>query len=274
MPNNVLAITGGQITGGSINLGYDPGTGTDRLREYSPSAPSLSEGQFINETLQSGAELAYSTMRNITETALVKLKEGSFVLNQEKAQDIEQAFEDAKRYALTGKGNPVYLRFDPNNTGDLYRSQILSGQVIPTPNILGDQMRANEAQVQLSLTRRFFWEAETEGTAIAGSVVHNCNAGGTINYVNVVGGSVSGILPTPIRLEIQNLNAALLENVLVGHNAWYSPTDLDHWLEGEDQLGGTTVISTTCSGGAYQSIGLGTAEATLFDWTISATNAR
>jgi hypothetical protein len=241
MANHVLNIVQGTTT---VNLGYG---GNHGIRRYVPVTPSADD-------------------ESVTESAVILFQASSLDNLRAAVRQVEQLLSvNAPLWAEQRLGSPVYIQFDPGNTGTVYRSQVLSGRVELDEDTLGWQWWNVVCEAQLTWTRRPYWEGP-ETTLVNGTLIYNHDDSGHDNYVTV--SSVGGNLPAPIRVEMKNEEADSTGTVWVGLNKFHNPTSLVTFLEAENANGKTGTADFTCSNGYYEPVTLPVSEGDLLVWNI------
>lgn len=267
------------VSNTTVDLNAPPATA---LAEYTPRTP---ETQSINadNSLRDGGEIPLVTRRNVTETAVI------FVDNLTPAgisaivQSLEAMMLQAERRQKRQKGQRVYVEFQPHGSGEWWRSELLTGRVELGENTLAALWWQGRAFINISWTRRFYWERSTEvavplsnssgSNVTAGLTVSNHSDGGHENFVNIDGDDIDGVMPAPMRLELTNTynNASRAYNIYVVQNVNSNPLTFPHILEAEAATtGGTTVANVAYSNGSAKTLSwAGSAETELLRWTLS-----
>lgn len=253
---------------------------------YVPRAPDIDEQQ-VRSILRSGGELSSLARRNVTESASVILSgSASEILAQARAVETLFPVEEAQRRTAS---TPVYVEFCIQDSGPLYRAEILVGRVEWPNRPVGPHLAGGAAELLVSWTRRYFWEDTTlhtvplsngNGTDVTTGLTiwnHNDGHAGHDNFVAVAGAHVQGVIPAPARVELLNNTDAdyALRNIYIGHNVQATPGALDAVIEGETSTAfGATVSDGASSGGSFRRASWGGAQdhtSLLFDWTLSRT---
>ena len=258
-----------RITDGTTTIDLVGGTNSIYLAEdYVPSPPEVTETEFTAEALYDGGELVAATRRNVTESVPVTLVASSRTTIFSALNSIETLFEQALTRQTKGVGSRVYVEYRKADSGDTYRSEIMRGTVAPAQDTAEERWwAAGSVQAIVAWKRRPYWEGaeaaltltNTHGSGSSGITVYNHDDSGQDNYVAIAAGAVAGGIPSPAKLSILNSYnvAARLFTVHIGHNVWSNPASLTHILEGENSdysVGGSTVTSSSCSGGSYESV--------------------
>jgi hypothetical protein len=273
----LLRITDGTTT---INLTGGPIT----LQEYTPKEPDFSTVEFVAETMADGGELLALTSRNVTEQAQVTIVGATQDDLRAQVQGLERLFAEATERQRQRSGTRVYVEFRPDESGDVYRSEILYGKVALSTRA-GLNWRYLGIEAAGIWRRRYYWEGpETElplsnggGSGLYGRTIYNHSDGGSghNNWVHIAAADVLGVAPAPLRLQVtNNYNvSARLYDLIVAQNVNASPATLAPVLEGESAAYPTTGNATdaTCSGGSYKSITwAGNSETLVARWTLDA----
>jgi hypothetical protein len=274
----ILRITDGTTT---VNLagGVDGIYLTD---DYVPRPPEVTESEFTAEAMRDGGELISATRRNVVESVRLTQAAANRAALVTAQHSIETLLTQAQLHQEKGVAAPVYVEYRKADSGDVYRSEILRGTFEPSQETAGEAWwEAASVQATLAWKRRFYWEGpESElsltnghGTGTGGVTVYSHDDSGHDNYVAIAGSAVEGVIPAAIRLEMENTYnvSSRAYNVYVGQNLWSNPTTMSHILEGQDvAYGGSSVASSSCSGGYYRSVSWSGDNATyVLRWVLS-----
>lgn len=168
------------------------------------------------------------------------------------ANDIEQLLRQAanRDKALTAR---VYLNFRPVDSGDIFRSEVLDGDVRWSQAPAERSLYATVSTVKVSVivTRVDRWQGPEEELYLSsasqsertGGVSLSINDnGGTPNWTGIAAARVKGTQPAPIRLRITNSSGsgAAWRGIYIGVNAYSTPGSADLWLLGSEATGGAT----------------------------------
>jgi hypothetical protein len=123
---------------------------------------------------------------------------------------------------------------------------------------------AGYIQLEITWTRRYFWEAESwtsvsltngSGTSSSGVVVFNHDDADANhdNYVQIAAAGITGDLPAPPRLVLAGtvLGSPPVNRIFVTLNAFSTPASLAHVVEA---AGGAAQAAATASGGSFRRI--------------------
>jgi hypothetical protein len=228
---------------------------------YFPATPNRNNGEW----------------QDVTETVEVNLRSTAATMRAT-VNSIEALFESARRRQDTGMGVRVYANYAPVSE-TTFRSEILDGRVVwstdPGLRRLDD---ANPTiRVAVIWTRRYYWEgaeaelsisANGQAAATGGRAVTNDPANG--NWIQVAAALVTGNLPAPIRLQMQNIigSAEVYHRIYLAVNAYSDPANLVHFLQAEAASGVTPVDDGNASGGHH--IVVNASAAPTLKWTLPA----
>lgn len=250
---------------------------------YVPRTPSISEQQ-VTSILRSGGEITALARRNVTESARVVLVgNATAILEQVRALEAMFPVDEAQRRASSGR---MYVEFRIEDTGDVYRSEVLAGRVEWPDVPVGPRLASEAVELVVIWTRRYYWEhvsllsvplANGNGANVTDGLTvvnHNDGDAGHDNFVDIDGSDVAGVLPAPAYLSLRNTagTAYWLRDVFVGHNAQSSPATFQAILEAEESLiSGTNEATGTASNGFYRTVAWagGQSDFQAFRWTLS-----
>ena len=267
------------LTDGTTTINLADGTNTFTLG-YVPTSPELSTAQASG--VGDGDELSSVNLRNVTDTIEMILVQAIKPALQNAVNALESMFFAANRRQRSKTGPRVYLQMQVDGESDTWRSEILSGRVVLAQTAL-DRWANIKAEVQLHITRRFWWEGSlTEielstsnaAAATGGQTIYNHDDGGTghDNWVEIANTEILGTLPAPVKLALTNNTggAQPYHSFYIATNAYNDPANFTHILEGEAATGLTsTSANANYSDGNYgtKSSFTGTVE---LSWTLPA----
>jgi len=172
---------------------------------------------------------------------------------------VERLLAAASRNREEGAGERVYAILQMDNEGISWRSEVLGGELQPSPKHLGEWVN-DGIRCTINLLRRGYWEgskAEIELSSAAsptfatgGKAIDNANDGTYHNYIDIEGESIEGVLPSPLHLRIENTSGGskAYRNFYISNNAFQDPGNFMHVIEASG------VVDASSSGGEYQSI--------------------
>jgi hypothetical protein len=181
-------------------------------------------------------------------------------------QSLHKLIDAARRYQRDRVGNPVYVKFRKDTGESYYRSEILDARVDMEDDSLQSPgpYDAGYIQLEITWTRRYFWEAESwtsvsltngSGTSSSGVVVFNHDDADANhdNYVQIAAAGITGDLPAPPRLVLAGtvLGSPPVNRIFVTLNAFSTPASLAHVVEA---AGGAAQAAATASGGSFRRI--------------------
>jgi hypothetical protein len=211
-------------------------TGTDgNLLEYVPNHPVLRKSVITRLGIDGGEQLL-ADMDNVDETIVAHMTGGMAAIRAAISR-LDNLFRRARQYRELKGVLPIWIKFRPDTAEALYRSQVLSGRVIWDPLTLGWMWANGKVHVQIVFTRRHFWETDAEAeiplslatgtpsyvTGGVGLRDHEDATGGHSNAVEINAGGITGDLPAPPRIVLQNLlsPAQTYANFYVSHEIEY-----------------------------------------------------
>jgi hypothetical protein len=194
------------------------------ITAYQPQAPTKRMTQITD--LNDGGEVGSDAYNNVSEGA-------AFLLADTKANiaagltTLERVFEMARSFQEKKSGTQVFVQFQADG-GTVYRSEILTGNYQPGKDALDWQWVGSSIEVEISYTRRFYWEGvEAELTLTNGSGSNNGNSYLTIYnhddsganhdcFTDIAAAQVGGDFDTPIRLDLKMLTGSELGRLFIG----------------------------------------------------------
>jgi hypothetical protein len=211
-----------------------------------------------------GAETVTETIRLWFDSGLQDATQGTGILRK-----IGAYFVDARRRAELGQGDQIWLILDKGIGDGDWRSEVLDGEIVYPEETLGPAfLQSDKGEVAIIITRRAFWEKDTEYeiplsigalAAVGGKAIENHHDGdaGDVNWVSWDVPAIIGDLPTPLKVQFTNTHATL--EVQRVHMALTYDTDdvgdmSTNWsLEGEDNAHnpGTVTANAASSDGNY-----------------------
>ena len=196
---------------------------------YVPRSPDLDEQQ-VRAVLQSGARVSTLSRRNVTESASVILAgTATEILAQVRAIEAFFPIEEPSAHV---RAEPTYLEFRIEDTGDIYRSEILMGRVEWPDRPIAPRLAAGAVEIIVLWTRRFYWEGAltqlpltSAGTPTPttnyATVYNNDDETANSNWFQVAGTEVGGVIPAPLKLEFNNASGSF-KSVRALHLANYA----------------------------------------------------
>jgi hypothetical protein len=242
------------------------------------SAPVTAEE--VAEYLADGGDIEAATYANVDMSLDLFVTGANGAEVQANLNAVEQMLTAARDWQSDQAGAPVYFEVQLDGTGDNYRSEVLYGAAQLPEGALYIPWLAKKVTVPLAIRRRFYWEKDTpveltltnrHGSGIGGVTVYNHDDAAHDNHVAIVGATVLGVLPAPLKIEFYNMYAAAATTyrVWAGQFTSFGGTAINPTLEGEAG-GGASVGDGTCSGGAYGNYTVNTWYALAGRWPIGA----
>lgn len=198
---------------------------------------------------------------------------------QAKFDDIERMLQSAFRSTNIPTAPEVTLKVQMSSDSSSWRSHVFFGTIQPDRDMF-QSLPQSKIEATISITRDVF-----RGTLTQLSLSNTHGSGTAVTVYNhedsthrnsaTITTTIAGSLPAPVKLRLKNSSGGSLpfKNVYFGVNSHSDPANLDHIIEGEDSLYGTTVVSSTSSGGNHKT---STASElsytnTVFAWTLDST---
>ncbi len=196
---------------------------------------------------------------------------------------LNRLFAQAVNYAQSGTGAKVYVQFDPDDTGDTYRSLCYGGTIKGGADFLGGEWGAANVEMTVEWTRQPYWEgpltqvplsnaSDTDNTAGL-AVVNHWDGSTDENYVDIAAGAILGDLPAAMKLQMTNGDTDVFDEFYVFHNVYSAPSSFVHIIEAESDTDLTATTDATCSGGAYAALTWdSTGETLIGAWTLASSD--
>lgn len=196
---------------------------------------------------------------------------------QTAVRNIEALLVQAAKRERTRQGRRVFLQVTLEGTSGAWRSEIVAGALDVAQ--IADQWGRRKVEAVLGITRRNFWEgpevelelsATGQAAATGGRTIQNRWDGSGGYWFTVAGAQVTGNLPAPIRLRLQNTSGGsrTFDQIHVANNTINDPANFVGRIEGESATsGGTTVADGTCSNGNRRQVTVNTSA--VMSWTLN-----
>jgi len=189
---------------------------------------------------------------------------------------LEMWFTKARAYYANRIGVSVRLQLQESPAEAVYHSPILDGWLEKLKGI----KEKGSAVYRVHVIRENYWESATPNTLTvsnlhgsgAAATIYNHNDAAHENKILISASQAAGDLPAPVILRVTNTAAAGASGVVyVGcHGNHLDDQEFDHWLEGEEGVGGANVGDGNSSNGNYKSLAWAAVGDTwLLSWTIS-----
>lgn len=233
---------------------------------YVPQTPEISLQQAISAIVD-GGEVIDARLLNVTESGSFYIVGADKDEVQQNVRIIERLLRQAEQHQRAkGGADPVYVTLQVDAEANSWRSEILSGSVMMTDNVLSEWANV-KAEIVITWVRRFYWEGPASylelynpdlDSYVTELFILNHSNGTDRNYVEVRGSDVEGSLPAACALEFYNRSGGALawNNVYIGQGLWIDIDTFDPILEGEDNEtgGGTDTANGASSGGYYHAL--------------------
>ena len=201
----------------------------------------------------------------INETAEIALI-GNVSTVRTALQNLNKLFHQAEVFQKREVGTRVFLEIQLQSGDDYWRSELLEAAPISTSETLDLGLITGAMKLRLSWRRRAYWEGPEvvlpltngNGTNVTtGITVHPINDASHSNYVAISGTNVTGDLPAPIKLILENTynNTNRMGDTWMALNVRSNPSSLVHVLEGENATSGAT--AGTANADLYSNANIG-----------------
>lgn len=246
---HIVKLTDGTNT---ITLTTSPYT----LNHYEMATTSISVNEVAGRDIRERVKGA--TYGPITDRLKILIQGSNPADAQAKFSAIETMLQFSLRRANIPTGQDVELQVQMSSDAALWKADVLFGTIQPNEDLfVGVPQSIIEATilitrdvfrgpvVQLGLTN-----ANESGSAIEIDNRYDATHDNTARITSTIAGS----LPAPVKIRLKNTygSSVTFKNVFFGINTHSDPENMDHILEGEDSLFGSTVASATSSGGEHQ----------------------
>ena len=230
----------------TVTITFDSTTLTLTLVDYTPTSASASQP-------------------TVTEKWEVYLSAATKALLQTEIENINRAFERARRHQYDPMIDRVYLNFQPSGYAASQRSEILDGEIQYYNETLKYGWANTAFDVKLVITRRNYWEGaltaipltNSNGTDdTSGLNVYNCNDGDGSspnkreNYADIDADDLDGDLPAPVKISLASGGSCIQDPILALFNSG-DLSSMSHVEECEDATGVGTGADSGCSYGYY-----------------------
>lgn len=234
------------------------------LEKYAPTTPK---------------ENADGSYEPVTESIDLVFFGTTVTIMRENINRVELFLKMARDRALREAGVRYYMTFHLD--GDLagYRSGLISGRLELAADVLTAYGQA-QMRGRVIVTRQPYWESSlrtevrigtyqdpAQGTG--GRRIKNYRDGAAGNYVTVDNSSVTGVMPTPAQVSLQNTSGASqgYRNWYIANNVWSDPLGFNQVLEGENRRPGygTVVPFASSSNGQYVQLAVNTTSSIIWD---------
>jgi hypothetical protein len=276
-----------QITDGTTTLTFAGTTSGSYdgliMGEYVPRYPQLDRVQ-TQQASTPGGEIVAAVYRNVTESATLRLQRSSSASMANAITDMQslhKLIDAARRYQRDRVGNPVYVKFRKDTGESYYRSEILDARVDMEDDSLESPgpYDAGYIQLEITWTRRYFWEAESEtaltlvgytNTSSSGTTIKNATNGADQNSVTCAD-AIAGDLPTPAYVALTNTSGGQsYDNYWIGLQA--DGTVAQIALEGESGSGsGANTAQASASGGNVRRVNVLLNTQVAVQWSLTTT---
>ncbi len=229
--------------------------------EYSPK--TIADGGVIQETATIGFAGGTSTFRS-------------------NRQAVNRLFVQAAKYNRSAIGPRVYVEFDPDTSGTVYRSLLYAGEMELPDELLGNEWASGTIEIELTWYRQPFWDGpltqvplqntSTTDSTTDGLTVNNRNDASGYNWADISSSDIIGDLHSSIKLEMINATtdaANPTDEIFIFHNVYSSPSSFQHFIEGESSSDASSTTDANSNSNAYGAFSWAvTTETKIAQWTI------
>ena len=251
------------LTDGSTTVTFATGSAGPVIKHQ----PSVAEYD-ISEGGRGGMTLTQKKVVTRTFGLLVTAATGAALQTQ--INTIEVLLRQAKERFLTGRGRKLYITQQIDGEASAWRSRVFVGNLKPGEEGY-DKWYNYSIECDLRVVTEPFWEGPEAELQIAskasttpatgGKSIHNQNDSGQGNYITILGAQVTGTLPTPVKIQMENTSGGALQyaNLFIATNTKSDPANFTHMIEVEDALsGGTVTANAASSDGNYLALTVNT----------------
>lgn len=250
------------ITDGTTTL---PLSATSALLKYFvPRTPELDDAGQYEPVVESIDLLLYAASTTALQTA---------------HNNLERMLLAARRRAAVGAGPRIFLQYQPMNDATLWRSEVFDGDIRLGKGAMTAFGQA-KLPIQLVVSHAPYWEGARTAIPLANGNGSNNTAGLTVyahddstaghdNFTDIAGSAVSGVLPSPLEIQMRNTTGAArgYSNFYIANNVF--GTSIAHILEAENRTGGYGTVSADAESSNGQKLIL-TGTAPVCTWDIPA----
>lgn len=220
-------------------------SGIMTLPTYQLSTPEVDDTLISN--LGDGDTLATGPWRNVTETIPLLITGATDDAVVALIRSIEMMLDKARQNRATWRGVRVWFQAQFDHDSAIWRSEVLAGRLVH--DHIADSIWRTKVETSLLITRRYFWEgALTQlelssagtGTPTTGYVTfyNDDDTDANTNWIQVAAAQVTGVLPTPLLLEINNNSGSTysIRDLYIGNYVHMDAANIDPILRVEDEL--------------------------------------
>jgi hypothetical protein len=243
-------------------------TSRPEILAYAPESPAF-DVTSTRYADSDGGDQPRALLRNITEQAVIVYADSASArtaINQ-----INVLMNMARDRQFYESGPRVYVKYQASDSDVLWRSETLSGWA--------ELSNAAGTQITINWTRRF-WERDSEiqfaltnDASQSGSSLTIFNqynpASSKVNMVRIAGSQLTGDLPFPARIELDNNFTSDVNDVLIGHQidlglGLFPRIEMESQPAGYGLWNGSTeVANSAVSGGKYVNLNVNSQTETL-----------
>jgi hypothetical protein len=225
-------------------------SGSILTTEYRMSTPDIAQDTLaVNRDRQ---DVGVPSYLNVTESLALFITGATAAAIQASVQSIQTALDRARQSRRIWGGTRVWLIVQTAADSETWRSEILAGRLELLNAV--DQIGLKRMEATLIITRRPYWEGALTAllltTALTGETtdlvtLYNADDAGAAtvrNWINIGATRVTGELPTPLKLRIENANEAdqSWAQMFVCNYVFMDPENVDPIMLGSNAVDGSS----------------------------------
>lgn len=190
----------------------------------------------------------------VTESAEVVLV-GTAAQIVAQVRTIEALLGQAPIWARRESSKRLYINYRAEESGDVYRSEVLAGRVEWPDAALTPRLANGSVAVLVIWERRYWWEGNLSAIGLKRTGVAKTTSGVTVynhhdsttheNFVDIEGADIGGAIPAPLKMSLETAAAIGTSRFYLSGNIFHTPASFTAVYEGE---------SSTAGGGALESV--------------------
>lgn len=225
-------------------------SGDYSVTRYHPQTPS--PGTNLNQQGAGDYALNPYNYQDVTESIDLLIQGSDIADLQGNVRAIQTLLETGRRRQGSGMGARLFLIVQWSGEAAAWRSEVPAGRLLLDD--AGFQVSRLKVEATLMVTRRYFWEANSETqlsmtsseTTVAATtvVLYNDDDASSVatNYINIAAAQVTGALPTPVRLLLTNAEVSALgwSDFYIANTVFCDPANYSGFLRGSVAVSGAT----------------------------------
>jgi len=252
-----------------------------RITDYTTDTITLSSAPYILLKYEMGApeldftssnggssdtDLVNVVYRDVQDRITIMISNATAALAQSDYERVELFVERTIRRHKEDAGPKTFVEVQMQFDSVFWSSEILTMWLEPNEDSF-IEIPQGKITFDLVVLRRYFWQKSSEtmltGSNGNGSATlltiknHDDATSGDDNWASYSGSGISGTIPSPVRISIQNTSGSAMtfKNVYLAINGVADPTNFQHIWEGSAASGaGTNLTDASSSGGSYRDL--------------------